>query len=836
MASRRSAPPTRWLADAGLGALIILAPLAGGSWKLEVLPVLLGLAIVAWVSVCMAGRRRRLHLGALSAALLLLAGYTALQALPLPAGLLAALSPRAAELRAFMAGQPGPGPLSYEAGATWREAAKLVLYALVVQVARERVRVHGGRERVAIPLVLAGLAAAGIAVLHRALGIDRLFGLIDTLTSPREMLSTFVNPNHAAGFMVLTALTAVGLAVDAQDNTRRLAFIGAAAVAAGVSVLSLSKGGFGALLLGLALFAALWLLRRRRGGDRDPGSAPAVAAAACLVPVAAILWRLEDLVALLEPRPGEQGLGLAEKAAALQDAFPMMQDHLLAGVGRGAYVSVYTLYKTSPLQLTFAFPENLAAQLLSEWGVVVGGLALLGLTTAVLGRLWRARRPVPLAMMCGVAAILAQNLVDFSLELPGMAIPVAAILGAASADWSGTRKLSRAEPSFWTVMAVGPALGTAAVVMAFVAGDLPRDMQEVQARLEAALARAPVSEAPPLADLVARHPASAMMAAQAAYLLEMKTPPDLPGAIVQANRTLYLAPTYAGGHLVAGRLLIRSGHRRQGFGELRRAWALSGADTLPTYVEHVIDLARQPAEVVHAVPRRDPEADVVSERELARVARRLAARGRTEWAQPLLREHVDLQQVPQEDLRVVAVAADAVGDPDLALAAAGRLLEADPRDQSTRLLAAQVSFRHGRPQEARRLLAGLEADRQSQEELLELRLRLEVLDRDLAAAEATLKALKARATPGAVREAQLALLESELYHRTGDAPQALEVLDHALSARPGDVELRVARAALLLEQGRAEAARSDLQHVLRRRPQHAQALRLMDRLSPEASP
>ncbi|MCA9555958.1 MAG: tetratricopeptide repeat protein, partial [Myxococcales bacterium] len=661
----------------------------------------------------------------------------------------------------------------------------------------------------------------------------RLFGFIDTLTSPRHMLATFANPNHTAGFMVLVTLTAVGLAADTRDTPRRLAFIAAAMVAGSVTLLSLSKGGIGALVLGLGLYGGLTLWRRRRPEPGEPGPRPLILAALTVAVIGVLTWRSSDLVSAYLRGPHYDALGLVEKAAALQDALPMIRDHLLVGVGRGSYVSVYTAYKTSPLQLTFAFPENILAQLTSEWGVVVGCLALYGLTAAVLNRLWRARRPLAVAMMCGVTAVLVQNLVDFSWELPGMAIPLAAILGATSADWTGTPRLSSTRPVFWIVVLVPPLLGVTTLILAFVAGDLSEDISSVQARIQAAQAKDPIASEPALPIIVARHPASAMMAAQAAYLLEIREPPDLPGAIALANRTLYLAPTYAGGHLVAGRLLIKAGRRAQGFEELRQAWALSGSDTLARYIDHALELARSPEEVAHAIPRRDPALDIVSERELARAVHRLATTGRTAWARTLLTELVDLAEVPQDDLRAVTVAADAAGDPELALAAAERLLALDPEDQATRLLAAQISFRHGRKEDARRLLDSLEGGGPAEEAMLELRLRVELEDRDTTAAQATLKALRARAAPSAAREAELSMLEAELYRRGNDLGRSLEVLDAALARQPGSVELRLARASLLLDLRRPEAARQDLLHIQKRRPQDARARRLLERLDTE---
>lgn len=831
MPSRRSTGGVGRAADLLLSTLIVFAPLAAGSWKLEVLPALLLLATLAWFTTYLGihQRRRDLHLGVLPGVLLGLAGLTLLQALPLPAALLSSLSPEAHRLRSFVQGD-GSGPLSYEPGATLREATKLVIYALVAQTTLERTRGRGLRERVAIPIVISGLLAAGVAILHRVLGIERLFGLLSPITAGRQMLTTFVNPNHAAGFMVLVTLAAVGLALRSRDSIRKVAFGSCALLSAGLCVYTGSKGGIGALLLALLLFAGLRAARGWRSPRTRPRFGSALVSAVLLAPVLLLTWNINAVAAWLEPADGTpSALGLAEKAAALQDALPMIFEHAFTGIGRGAYVSVYTRYQTSDLQLTFAYPENIAAQLTSEWGLVLGLAALFALGIALVNRLWLCQRPIALALMCGVAGVMAQNIFDFSLELPGVALPAVAVLGGVSGEWSSALRISSRKPTTWLVVGLVPVVGALLCVGAFVQGDLPRDLDALQARIEALRAGEPAETEPSEATLLLRHPASALMAAQAAHIAELQTPPRLEDAVRWANRTLLLAPTYAGGHLVTGRLLIRGGHRNQGFEELRRAWALSGADNRSTYVRHVADLARTTDELARAVPRRDPALGVMSERGLSELVRQLVQLDRRTEAQRLLEAHADVASTPPEDLRILTVAADEAGATDLALQAAQRLLAEQPGDAGIRLLAARIAFRHGRIERARSLLAGVDRRATDPEALLELRFKLEVSDGDMLAAEATLHDLEAVAHPGAKREVELALLAVQLYSKAQRPDRALETLDKAIARRPGELALRLSRARLLLGTGRPARALSDLEYLLSRRPNDPEARALLDR-------
>jgi thioredoxin-like negative regulator of GroEL len=107
----------------------------------------------------------------------------------------------------------------------------------------------------------------------------------------------------------------------------------------------------------------------------------------------------------------------------------MALDFPLAGAGRGAFLAAFPPYQTQPDVWTYTHPENIAAQYLTEWGLPVGALALLGLLF-VLGR--AALRP-PIraynaAAIAAAFALLLQNTVDFSLEYLGAALPFIAVL------------------------------------------------------------------------------------------------------------------------------------------------------------------------------------------------------------------------------------------------------------------------------------------------------------------------------------------------------------------------------------------------------------------------
>src|SRR6202000_1885707 len=57
-------------------------------------------------------------------------------------------------------------------------------------------------------------------------------------------------------------------------------------------------------------------------------------------------------------------------------AKPLVRDHALFGVGRGAFESVFPVYRTTPGNFVFTYAENFVVQWIAEWGIPVGLFAL----------------------------------------------------------------------------------------------------------------------------------------------------------------------------------------------------------------------------------------------------------------------------------------------------------------------------------------------------------------------------------------------------------------------------------------------------------------------------
>lgn len=835
-------PATATLAASLLAVLVITAPLAAGGYRLVTLPVWVGLAGAAWFGLVVARWRsgRTLAVPLLSLILGAFAMLTALQAAPL-GPLLAWFSPTAFEIRSFVAPE-GRMAVSYELGATWREAAKLVVYALVAAVAHDAARRRTAR-RVLAPLVVAGVAATVGAAAHRILHLPALWGVFTADRAATELATTFFNPNHAGAFLVLTALTAAGLGVDAVRRGERALYLFAAAALAGASVLQPSKGGVLALVVGCAVFALL-LFRRR---SSTVVAAP-VLFAGVLLPLVGVVLRLGAVVREFGAGPNAGPLGLGEKWAAVEGAYELVLRHPLTGIGRGAYISAYPQVQASDLQLIFAFPENLVAQLSSEWGAGFGLVALFALLYAVWARVARARKAHEIGAMAGVVALLVHDLVDFSLEMPGIAIPVAVILGALTPG-RHTRTRSKGERPRWQVVlpsqlrpaqlelrggAVAAALATAPVALAvlftygaFRNGDLQTDLDWLEAHGVDVARGASVDEAA-LAGISDRHPANVLVATQLAYIQEVRRPRRLRAALAYANRALFLGPRYADAHVLAGRLLLRAGHRQQAFGELRRAWQLSQgrADVMATARRW----ARNPPELLRAVPRSPTRIDAPAAGALLRFAQHALGAGDKKNALVALNALPPIEEVPPELLERVLSVALSLGDHDLAVAAGQRGSKLTPGG-GMKLSLIRLAQAAGRTEEARTLAYEQDLGAVDVVELLELRLDLDLGVGDLEAAKRTLSELRRRLPVTRADQTKVALRAARIHMREGRPDQAVRELTKALDWSPAALDVRLLRGEALARLGRQGEAKVDVEYVLRRDPGHTAAKRLLQSLS-----
>jgi Tfp pilus assembly protein PilF len=165
--------------------------------------------------------------------------------------------------------------------------------------------------------------------------------------------------------------------------------------------------------------------------------------------LAVVAWLALDAILKEMASVGDEAT-TAVKLGVWPLALRMIRDFPAVGIGRGAFGTVYPAYKWEPLQRTFTHVENEWLQLPLELGVVAGVAVMALFAWAFVAAARRRDLSRPLAgALAGAGALAAHNLFDFSLEVPGVALPFAIVLGIAA------RHMPRVEVRPWLVRAAG---------------------------------------------------------------------------------------------------------------------------------------------------------------------------------------------------------------------------------------------------------------------------------------------------------------------------------------------------------------------------------------------
>lgn len=662
----------------GLALVTLAAPLAlGGTRPALMVTLSAGVALAAlWWGFTRRDEAARWPWTLWAPAALVALGVA--QCIPLPEGVRALLAPSAMALA-----PPGWAPLSLDPPATVVATLHQAAFALAAVVALDAR--HRGRRLLLWALAGGAAVIAVLGLVHWLAGFDRLLGVLPAWdrAALTGYVSVFVNPNTLAGYLTLGAMTGLGLTAGARAaRTRRRAAL-VTLLAAGGAVLTGSRGGQGALLLGALIFTALAIYHRADAGAPARGRARFVAAVAllgCLVGVVAAVIMLP-----------EWGARLAEdgRVAIWRDTLGCLGDHWRVGAGRGAFAAVYPQCQTMAIDGTVSHPETIGLQLAVEWGALGAAVALVGGGLAWVVAARRARsafRPVSWGLVAGLAAVGAQQLVDFGLEAMGLSIPVAVALGLAL---GGRHAPIDSEPRLWVRPLVLTLAGLLALLAALVGWSAAGHRADAEAR--AVLAEGtPEAVERRAAEAHARHPADYYIPLIAAARLA-ETGGSLPAVFGWLNRSFERAPAIGQHHLLAARVLLAAGRPAQAAGEYRQAITATPWDE-PRLVREVARRLSDPVQMSAAVP--------AEERAWRRLGEVLLAGGRVAEARAAMEAVLLLHDTAQAARIIRGRACLADGD-DRCLDGEADWLIAHERAAAGHGLRARRALRRGEVERAR---------------------------------------------------------------------------------------------------------------------------------------
>ena len=459
-------------AEAVVFAALALSPLPNGSllegpgdarWQ-----TLLAAAAFAALVLVVAERRLAREPLALPAVLVPLAallGWTLLQLVPLPLGVLRALAPATAATFAASYPDAAWAEISQYPALTRLEALRLAAVIAAIIVVVNRVRTSRDSVRWLVVITLVGVGMTIVAFVQRATSDDP-FLLLWTWRLERwgTPFGPYINKNHFAGLMEITMGAALGLtlgglavvlsplrgmslgtklgAIGARPGGRVIVPLVAFGLMGAGLVASLSRGGVIAMLAALAVFT-VWLVVRHR-----LLAAWAVLGSTVLAVVAAS--------AILGPGNVENRLTLQPRAInrvhVWRDALAMVGDHPIAGTGAGTFLYAHQRYHDYPDKRLATHAESDWLQLWSGLGTV--GMALLAWAGWRFGRAVRAglageptaERLALVGVLVGILSILLHGFLDVNLQIPANGFHFAVLAALALAASARLERLGHLEP------------------------------------------------------------------------------------------------------------------------------------------------------------------------------------------------------------------------------------------------------------------------------------------------------------------------------------------------------------------------------------------------------
>lgn len=692
-------------------ALLVLAvagpPLWLGGVKPWVIPVFC--AVVAGMLVRRALRSdEALRVPSLWWLSLLAAAATLLQWLPLPAGLLDATMP---ELRRNIATVLAGTELdwtrvSVHPGQTGLEFARLLgllgLYVAAAQLSWRLVAAYVGFTGTAVALVgLVQKVAQADAIYGVYVPRQAVAGLGQELGSP--LLTSFVNPNHQSGLLLVGMFAAAAMAFDLSTRaletrghqaSARLAdraYLagGAVAIQATALVLSMSRAALLALLIVLPLAATI-LLRRPpiAGSDAAHTRRRRLALGAVvlvLVGLALSQGALGQLASLREPGAFEDKFGVAVLG------IEMIPQSLLFGTGRGSFVDLHPLYSDALGPIQFTHLESTPVAFVLEWGPLVGGILVAGL-----GYWWwqsyRANAGIGRRLaMCGLLALAIQSCADFSLDYLGVSAAAVALAGALARS-VGTRNWTRREVLIATALGL---LAAEAVAIHSIPASWSRRQARDLALLEGQPSRAELDAAlaqTPLDPFV--HLAYARVHAEAG---------EWQAAAQRAEVAVQLRDSSLDAHLMAARAQAELGAPLESIEHLQRGLDVLREPLPPALVDYLI--AGLTPEQLSSVAPENEQAWTALTRALAEPA--------PDHARALASVRAQAHPKENEPLRLLANLALRQQNPGLALHYARLLVAQTPNDEAAHRLRAHARFAHKEREQDRLAVEELDAAREN---------------------------------------------------------------------------------------------------------------------------
>ncbi len=448
-------------------------------------PVLAAVAVVATVATALlwwdaSPLEPRPAATVLVATAVVLIAWTVLQVVPLPRGALSTIAGENANVWSrclHVLKEPGPSlaTLSLSPVQTRVQVLRGVTYLVVFLGALRVARRQEGVVFLERTLLVSTLATAGAALVHPALGARKVFGIyepVEKLGFDVNHVAPLLNTNHLAAYVNIGVLLAFASVIERREALPRPPALAIVLLLGATTVWTLSRGGTAAMALGVVLVALLTFGARRAKRGIVAGPLVLVGASA--------LGGLVFLLSAFDSSRAKFAQNDLSKITLVKNAFALVSDHPLFGVGRGAFESAFPKVRTGTGYWVATHPENVVAQWTTEWGVPVAVAAMFAIAWALRPQTALARSRPPAGPWAVLVAVTMHNLVDFNSEVPGVIVALATCAAMVTGGTGGGRRVvDRA--ARWAARPRLVAIGAGVLTLLAVGTTLPFTARELYA-------------------------------------------------------------------------------------------------------------------------------------------------------------------------------------------------------------------------------------------------------------------------------------------------------------------------------------------------------------------
>lgn len=357
-------------------------------------------------------------------------------------------------------GEALPGAIALDPGVGAHQAMKLLAYGGVFFLAFALCRDRRRARWAFIALAAVGLAYAAYGLFAMFAGYKTILGVVPSAYS-RSVTSTFINRNSYATYGGLCVIIAMGpllselrhvmrsgaspitLLRTVSEEATPVFYISALAIATGVMavILTGSRAGVASLLLGFAVFGLGMLIVRDLGLRAFVmliGTGALCVAAALVISGGFLAERVSD------------GMEQDARWVLFEIGRQVAGERPLVGHGLGGFPAAFNgaLHAPPGFDAYVDFAHNSYLELAVEGGIpaLLISLALVGMAVGICitGLFSRSRGTnFAIAAIAGAALIAGHSMVDFSLQMPAVAVTFMLMLGVAAAQSLASERVKR---------------------------------------------------------------------------------------------------------------------------------------------------------------------------------------------------------------------------------------------------------------------------------------------------------------------------------------------------------------------------------------------------------